>query len=208
MQRRRGARVLGPYEQHNGWRVVEISAAGEGTSSLHKDEPSATRYMDMVNAELDRVEHTTETAFAEYKLHLAEKGDKPESIEVTEWAVNLMFTSAVPLSMLSGKRCATLYGEMRTRPSKRTGKPLANDTHRNALAQTKSFLEWCVKRGWLRENPAAKVEGTASAGRAASRSARAATSCAFVTLELSTRKHLISQMVVMKVQSRRWLHCF
>jgi hypothetical protein len=31
--------------------------------------------------------------------------------------------------------------------------------HRNLLAPVKSFLAWCVERGWIAENPCAKVEG-------------------------------------------------
>jgi len=54
---------------------------------------------------------------------------------------------------------AKLYEELRTRPSPKTNKPFAADTHRNLLAQTKSFLGWCVERHWLRANPCAGVKG-------------------------------------------------
>jgi hypothetical protein len=67
--------------------------------------------------------------------HLAEKGDKLESIEVTRWAIALMFPDELALRSLNAKRCAALYDELRTRPSARTGRPLAADTHRNALSQ-------------------------------------------------------------------------
>ena len=51
------------------------------------------------------------------------------------------------------------YEELRPRPSPKTNKPFAADTHRNLLAQTKSFLGWCVERHWLRANPSAGVKG-------------------------------------------------
>ena len=35
----------------------------------------------------------------------------------------------------------------------------AVDTHRGTLSEARTFLGWCVKRGWLHENPLAKVEG-------------------------------------------------
>jgi hypothetical protein len=95
----------------------------------------------------------------EYTAHLAEKGDKPASIEVTRWAIVHMFPDESALRSLTAKRCAALYDELRTRPSARTGRPLAADTHRNVLAQAKSFLAWCVKRGWIAANPLASVEG-------------------------------------------------
>lgn len=92
-------------------------------------------------------------------MFLGEKGTQEQSRNVTEWAVNQFFPEPIVLHTLTDKRCATLYDELRRRPSKRTKKPLAADTHRNALAQVKSFLSWCVDKGWLRENPCADVEG-------------------------------------------------
>ena len=57
--------------------------------------------------------------------HLADKGDQPASIEVTRWAIAHMFPDESALRSLNAKRCAALYGELRTRPSARTGRPLA-----------------------------------------------------------------------------------
>lgn len=159
MSTKRGERLLGPYEQHNGWRVIEVDAQGGRTSSLHETEAKAERYIELLAAELAKVDHTTATALEEYKRHLEAKGTQSQSIDVTEWAIDQFFPSALPLQLLSGKRCAALYEDLRTRPSKRTKKPLAADTHRNVLAQAKSFLEWCVGRGWMRENPLTGVAG-------------------------------------------------
>jgi len=39
-------------------------------------------------------------------------------------------------------------------------KTISVDYHRNALAEAKTFLRWCVKKGWLSANPAEHVEGT------------------------------------------------
>jgi hypothetical protein len=81
-----------------------------------------------------------------------------------------MFPDEIALRALNAKRCAALYDELRTRPSARTGRPLAADTHRNVLAQAKSFLAWCVKRGWIAADPLASVvhayaaPGAAAAG--------------------------------------------
>lgn len=159
MSAKRGERVLGPYEQHNGWRVIEIDAQGKRTSSLFESEAKATRYIEILQAELARADHTTATALTEYTRHLTAKGNKEASIDVTAWAVEQFFPEPLTLRTLTAKRCAALYEELRTRPSKRTGAPPAADTHRNVLAQAKSFLVWCVKQGWLSENPLADVEG-------------------------------------------------
>jgi integrase len=159
MSSKRGERILGPYEQHNGWRVIVIRVDGSRESRILETEGKATRLVEILTAELAREDHTTETAIAEYAHHLADKGDKEGSIDVTTWALGRFFADPVPLRTLTPKRCAALYDELRTRPSKRTGLAPAADTHRNILAQAKSFLAWCVKRGWIAANPCADVEG-------------------------------------------------
>jgi integrase len=159
MSAKRGERVLGPYEQSNGWRVVEIDAGGKRTSSVFETEQRAARYAEILRSELATADHTTTTALEQYRSHLIDKGNKPLSIETTVWAIGLFFPDATPLHMLSAKRCAKLYEALRTTPRERTGKPPSADTHRNVLAQTKSFLAWCLKQGWLGENPLAAVEG-------------------------------------------------
>lgn len=165
MSAKRTERVLGPYEHRIkgavvGWRVLVIDAEGcRSWSELLPTEQIAQHYADTAAAALATEAHTTTSALVEYTAHLAEKGDKPASIEVTRRVIEGMFPDELVLRSLDGKRCAALYEDLRTRPSKRTGKPLAPDTHRNALAQAKSFLAWCVKRGWIAANPLASVEG-------------------------------------------------
>jgi integrase len=155
-----GQRILGPYKlTRDRWQVVEMDAHGGRSSVVFATEDKATRYIEMMRAELSREDHTTESALVEYKSHLADKGDKSASIEVTAWAIELFFPDATPLRSLTAKRCAALYEDLRTRPSKRTGEPLAVDSHRNILAQTKSYLAWCVSRGWIAANPLADVKG-------------------------------------------------
>jgi hypothetical protein len=138
-----------------------LNKAGDNTRTtrLLATEDKARRYIDAMGAALAIEERTTATALVEYTAHLADKGDQPASIEVTRWAIAHMFPDESALRSLNAKRCAALYDELRTRPSARTGRPLAVDTHRNILAQAKSFLAWCVKRGWIAANPLAAVEG-------------------------------------------------
>ena len=159
MSAKGGERILGPYADRDGFRVIQVDATGKRESVVFPTEAKAERYVEMLRVSLDREEHTTESALKAYKDYLKEKGNKDASIEVTAWAITQFFPDAIPLQLLSATRCAKLYAELRTRPSERTKKPLAADTHRNLLAQTKSFLAWCVERRWLRENPCADVKG-------------------------------------------------
>lgn len=160
MRKKGGERVLGPYEQHNGWRIIEIDADGERKSSLFPTEDEAEFYKDSLLSDLARDDQTTETALAEYKKHLTSKGNKDDSIRQTTWGVGLFFPDAIQLSSLTPKRCQALYDEFRVRPMERTGKPPSVDSHRGILAQARTFLAWCIERGWIRgANPAADVKG-------------------------------------------------
>jgi integrase len=156
---RRGARVLGPYEHPRGWQVVEIDATGKRSSVYLDSELKATRYVEAMTATIDRGERTTEEALTAYRAHLVDKGNKPLSIQTTVRAVEMFFPEAQPLALLSAKRCAQRYEELRTTPRAFTGAPPSVDTHRNVLGMTRTFLEWCVKQGWIAANPLAGVEG-------------------------------------------------
>lgn len=168
MSAKRGERILGPYPHHSGgWQVIRCFAGGGRKSAILPTEAKAQRYKEALSASIEREEHTTETAIDAYKRHLADKGTKPQSIDVTSWAIGQFFPEPVVLHLLSAKRCDALYEDLRGRPRKCRRhdvcacmhRPVSVDTHRNVLAQTRSFLAWCVERGWLRENPLASVKG-------------------------------------------------
>jgi integrase len=53
---------------------------------------------------------------------------------------------------------AELYAGLRRRKAK-SGKPLSVDSHRNILAEAKSFLKWCAEKKWVVRNPLDEVEG-------------------------------------------------
>lgn len=158
-RKRQGERVLGPYEENGLFRVVQVDSAGTRESVKFESEAKALRYMELLRASLDQQEHTTDSAIDAYEAYLGEKGNKAGSTVTTVWSLRQFFPKDMPLQLLSTKRCETLYSELRSRPSERTKKPLSTDTHRNVLAQTKSFLAWCVAKGWLRENPSEKIKG-------------------------------------------------
>jgi integrase len=63
------------------------------------------------------------------------------------------------LPALTPSKCAGYYQALRLRETK-YGKPLAVDSHRNILAEARTFLKWCMGRGYLRANPLAGVQGT------------------------------------------------
>ena len=62
------------------------------------------------------------------------------------------------LSSITPKNGAELYGGLRRRKAK-SGKQLSVDSHRNILAEAKSFLKWCAGKKWIVGNPLDEVEG-------------------------------------------------
>lgn len=158
-QRRRGARALGPYPHGAGWRVVEVAADGSRTRSHFETEAQARAYRQLLDEQLAAGDFTTESALAEYLEHLQAKGNKPASMNRTRWAIENFFPEPLPLWAVRPRTCEQLYEALRTRPSERTGKPLAADSHRNALAEVKTFLDWCVEQRWLGTNPATSIKG-------------------------------------------------
>lgn len=177
-RRAKGPRALGPYPHRDGW-IVRIrglgdrAGASDGTprSRTFTSERAAIVYRDDYNAEHDP-ERTVETALEEYERHLIRKGNKPGSIATTKHRVSQFLEPALaePLDSLSGRRCAALYDALISRAvvvgrgrkdGETTERARAVDTHRNTLAEAKSFLRWCAAppRRWLAANPLEGVEG-------------------------------------------------
>jgi integrase len=157
---KRGARLLGPYPHPRGYQVVEIDAAGKRSSVYFHTEQKATNYIELMTAAIDRGERTTEEALGAYRTYMADKGNKPDSIEAIVRSIGMYFPEAMPLATLTPKRCAALYEALRTTPRERTKAPPSVDTHRGVLGMIKTFLGFCVARGWITgPNPAAGVKG-------------------------------------------------
>ena len=166
MRRRFDGRVLGPYNERGRWRVVVITAEGVRSS----------RYC-ATAAEANRVARGAEEAFGalteartvgaaldDYEVYMRSKGNKPGSIASTMHRLRGFFgpLSDRRLRRLSDEECEDRYRELTADGREdRSGKrrPWAVDTHRNALAQVKTFARWCVAKGWIKRSPVDEIEG-------------------------------------------------
>ncbi len=159
MTARRGERILGPYEQVNGWRIIEVADDGDRTYTLFPTEAKASKYKELLEADLASGDHTTGTALEAYEKHLEAKGLKEDTIRQTLWALGRFFPEPIVLKQLTHKRCEKLYEVLRTQ-TKDDGSPrFSVDSHRGMLSQVRQFLSWCIERGWLKDNPCAGVKG-------------------------------------------------
>jgi len=139
-----------------------VDESGSRTTRDFEAEKEAVQVIRSVNRELRKTEETTiAEAKEKYEVHLRdEKQNKERSYTATLWRLGVFFPDGeMPLSALTPQKCAGYYQALRTRTTK-YGKPLAVDSHRNILAEAKTFLKWSMAKGYLRTNPLEGVLGT------------------------------------------------
>jgi integrase len=161
-RRSKPERVLGPYRHYNRWRVLLVAAGGEKTVTDYEKEEEARQVVRSLRRELARAGRLPMTeALEKYEKYMREdKGNKSRSIEATTWRLGIFFSEEdLSVDELTPARCKTYYEDLRTRPRPMTKRPLAVDSHRNILAEAKSFLKWCVGKRWLVRNPLDEVTG-------------------------------------------------
>jgi integrase len=172
-RRRKGERVLGPYSQRGKWRIIVVRAGGEKVTEYYDTEAEAQQVVRSLFRAMKRaVDRTVEEAMKEYEVYLRDdKQNKPRSIEDTRWRLRQYFVELdaegkvlrnpadIMLSGISAERGVAFYDALRRRRSERTKRPLSVDSHRNILAEAKTFLRWCVGKKWLSRNPLEEVRG-------------------------------------------------
>lgn len=162
-QRTKGRRVLGPYRISGPrWRIIVVEESGSRTARNFETETEAVEVVRSLNREIRKADETTIAEAKErYEVYLRdEKQNKERSYTATLWRLGIFFPDAeISLSALTPPKCAGYYAGLRSRTTK-YGKPLATDSHRNILAEAKTFLKWSVERGYLRTNPLEGVQGT------------------------------------------------
>lgn len=152
-RQRKPARALGPYEDGPRlFRVVAVAADGSRESEWFDSQKKAEVYKAFLEEQLVATEITTATALNEFLAYKEAQGRKDGTAYQYRRAVDRFFPTPLPVWALTEKRCQVLYDEM--------AQKFAVDTHRNTLANVKTFLRWCVARGYCKENPAEKIEGT------------------------------------------------
>lgn len=163
---RRGDRILGPYTDGRGrFRVIVITpGAGQAEGTRRRrtfpTREEAEEYVEAAREELAAAESITiADAIAGYLAHLAGKGDRQTTIDLTERFLLRFFPDRTLLiAHLTPARCQRLYDELQARPTKRGTLPAAA-THQQALVQARALLRWAVEQGLHRgpESPAAAV---------------------------------------------------
>lgn len=150
-------RVLGPYASRRHRFVVYLVGPGPRGRRLpryFKEEDVAAAFAKKLR---ERVEGTpilsVETALARYEQFRRDKGNKPTSIKETSRRLDAFFREpSLNLYSLTEERCTKYYRRF-------VDAGLRADSHRNYLAEARSFLKWCKRQRWLKANPLEDVEG-------------------------------------------------
>ncbi len=160
-RRKRGVRIQGPYKHGDRWRVYVVDLGGKKTVESYESEEKAKQVIRSFRRQLREQETPTLdealTMYADYMKD--DKGNKATSIKTTTSRLRSFFGDLeILVGEIDASECVRLYETFAARKTRMKSK-MAVDTHRNALAQAKTFLSWCVKKSWLSKNPMAGVEG-------------------------------------------------
>ena len=145
-RRRRGERVLGPWEHKRGgrlvgWRVVHVDEEGKRTPDYFKTKKKAEAYAAILRAKLSK-EDTVAGAldrYEEYMLHTKE--NRRNSFNTSKSRIRAFFSDdQLLLYTVTLPKFKEAY-------KRRRGEVKAVDTHRNELAETKTFVKWCYSKG-------------------------------------------------------------
>lgn len=152
----RRERVHGPYQHGRRWRVVVVDEGGEKTATSYETESEAQGVVNSTRALIATEEKTIDQAIDSYELAVKERrgAKRTASVNTTVHRLRAIAGNAErSVVSLTARRCAELY-------AKYSASGCAVDTHRNALAEAKTWGRWMVKKGWLRKNGWEEVEGT------------------------------------------------
>lgn len=159
-------RVLGPYRDGpRGFRSIIARADGGRDNHFFSSEARARSETARLRALIGEIRSlSVMSALAEYESFLRDKGNKADSVKQTRKRLDRFFTEPdLELRKLTEKGCASYYLAFTTRvipaTDRRPAHPLAADSHRNYLAEAKSFLAWCMAKGWIHKSPLAAVKG-------------------------------------------------
>jgi integrase len=161
-------RILGPYRDGDEWRIVVIDPGAPAESRRTScTNASKKKLEDLAQdfryrwSELDEV--TVESSLAMYKTSRMAKGTSDESITETIRRIRLMFADGSRrIDSLDENYCTESYETLVAIGTMEVA------THQNLLIQARSWLRWCKKKGWIRENPLDEVEslgGTPNKGK-------------------------------------------
>ena len=145
-------KIYGPYPHHGAYRCqLAVDGRRSWLPAADTAERAERIAHNLVQKMTEQHQLTIEGALDRYREHLTAKENKPQSIATTFYRLRRFFTDAgLAVAALTSRRCAGYYAAL-------TAKQRA-DTHRNTLAEARTFCRWLVKQRLLRASPLDEVE--------------------------------------------------
>jgi integrase len=140
-----------------------VDADGRRDDRYFESEEDAKQFIRALKKKLQKLNaKPLEMALEEYRVYLRDdKGNKAKSVAHTIDQLGRFFGGMAGTvdEFEDEAACAARYDVLRQH-KKKNGALLSVDTHRNALAETKTFLNWCGTKGYLKTNGLMTVKGT------------------------------------------------
>lgn len=141
-------------ELHRGverWRVRVRGADGKSATSAHHTEAEAREVAAAARGQRDG-SISIARAVGLYRAHLVAKGNKASSIATTCTRIEAWTAGLGTVADWTPQRAAQHYADRASQ--------VAADTHRNELAELKTFAAWLVEHRYLRRSPLESVRAT------------------------------------------------
>lgn len=144
--------LYGPYAHRGGFRC-QLHANGKKT--WLSVEPTRERADQIGRVALQRLMDDYKTTIGEaldrYADYLRAKGNRTDSITTTLYRLRRFFVdSSLALSSLTARRCAGYYSALTERQRA--------DTHRNTLAEARTFCRWMLGESMIAFDPLAGIK--------------------------------------------------
>lgn len=156
-RRKTEERILGPYgipkASPRRWQIIQVAADGERRSVFFPTSQEADQHVAELKGELASLKHTIWSAKDLFIEYLKSTNHATATVGGYEWALKVFFDTDLPLPALNVRWCERRYRELVD------SNKFSVDSHRNALKMSRTFLKWCVKSRFIKENPLTIVEG-------------------------------------------------
>ena len=146
-------KLYGPYAHKSGYRCkLVINGQSTNLPTVSTAEKAEQVGREWLRKLIGEHKITIGEALDKYSDHLRTKGNKPTSITTTLYRLRRFFVeSSLPIASLTSRRCAGYYSAL-------TGQQKA-DTHRNTLAEARTFCRWLHSEQIIGSDPLASVKG-------------------------------------------------
>lgn len=174
MARKQSEHVYGPEQHRQRWRILFVDGDGRRSRESFASEGEARAAAEAFRARIKG--RKVSDAIEEYVADRGADGLRPSTIRTIETRLRTMFdaegdrtggpmaevTAPRARALLEALAIRTVVKAWRRKEPVTIARPRSVDYRLGVLAYTRSFVAWCIKRGYLRRDP---FDGLAVKGR-------------------------------------------